>query len=51
MKTEGVKKGLQPKETSPPTIDDVYMKVKELIGGEIEEDPHKVLREMRDARG
>ncbi|CAD5244904.1 conserved protein of unknown function [Thermococcus camini] len=50
VQSEVGKKGLLPKKAAPPTIDDVYLRVKEIIG-ELKEDPHKVLREMRDARG
>ncbi|WP_198362272.1 hypothetical protein [Thermococcus profundus] len=35
---------------APLTINDVYEKIKGLIG-EIEKDPHELLKEMRDARG
>ncbi|SEV81034.1 hypothetical protein [Thermococcus thioreducens] len=50
VQSEVGKKGSPPGKTSPPTIDDVFLRVKELIG-ELKEDPHKILREMRDARG
>ncbi|WP_167729480.1 MULTISPECIES: hypothetical protein [unclassified Thermococcus] len=36
--------------TSPPKIKDVYAKLKEIIG-EVEEDPHRLIKEMRNARG
>ncbi|WP_297421418.1 hypothetical protein [Thermococcus sp.] len=36
--------------TNPLTIDDLYEKMKALIG-EVNEDPHGILREMRNARG
>ncbi|WP_297064825.1 hypothetical protein [Thermococcus sp.] len=36
--------------TNPVTIDDLYERMKTLVG-EIKEDPHRILREMRNARG
>jgi hypothetical protein len=35
---------------APLTINDVYEKIRGIVG-EIEKDPHKLLKEMRDARG
>ncbi|WP_198361933.1 hypothetical protein [Thermococcus gorgonarius] len=34
----------------PITIDDLYERMKALVG-EVKEDPHRILREMRNARG
>ncbi len=48
-KPEG-KGGTKLPKVAPPTINDLYERMKELIG-EVEKDPHKLLKEMRDARG
>ena len=36
--------------TNPITINDLYERMKALVG-EVGEDPHRILREMRNARG
>jgi len=35
---------------APPTINDLYKRMGELIG-KVEKDPHELLKEMRNARG
>ena len=50
VKADSQKREVPKTPTNPITINDLYEKMKALVG-EVEEDPHRILKEMRNARG